>query len=183
MPTSRAVFVLGMHRSGTSAIARGISSLGVYLGNDFLDAQPENPTGYWEDRNLVGSTTAFSNRSACDGTALGVSTRGDSRAVRYASCSARRLRTAARGLPRDRFGDSRIRGRFACCRFGRTCSATAVRRIHTSLRPEIRAASPHRSSLVKAWFPTTRIVFGSCTWCRSFTRSHVRRSSLSTTTC
>lgn len=42
-----------MHRSGTSAIARGISSLGVYLGNDFLDAQPENPTGYWEDRNLV----------------------------------------------------------------------------------------------------------------------------------
>ena len=53
MPTSRAVFVLGMHRSGTSAIARGISSLGVYLGNDFLDAQPENPTGYWEDRNLV----------------------------------------------------------------------------------------------------------------------------------
>lgn len=53
MPTSRAVFVLGMHRSGTSAIARGISSLGVYLGNDFLDAQPENPTGYWEDRKLV----------------------------------------------------------------------------------------------------------------------------------
>jgi hypothetical protein len=53
MPASRAVFVLGMHRSGTSAIARGTSSLGVYLGNDFLDAQPENPTGYWEDRNLV----------------------------------------------------------------------------------------------------------------------------------
>jgi hypothetical protein len=42
-----------MHRSGTSAIARGLSSLSVYLGNDFLDAQPENPTGYWEDRNLV----------------------------------------------------------------------------------------------------------------------------------
>jgi hypothetical protein len=53
MPASRAVFVLGMHRSGTSAIARGISSLSVYLGSDFLDAQPENPTGYWEDRNLV----------------------------------------------------------------------------------------------------------------------------------
>ncbi|HEY2475230.1 MAG TPA: sulfotransferase [Candidatus Cybelea sp.] len=53
MPASRAVFVLGMHRSGTSAIARGISALCVYLGNDFLDAQPENPTGYWEDRNLV----------------------------------------------------------------------------------------------------------------------------------
>jgi hypothetical protein len=53
MPTSRAVLILGMHRSGTSAIARGVAALGVYLGNDFLDAQPENPTGYWEDRNLV----------------------------------------------------------------------------------------------------------------------------------
>jgi O-antigen biosynthesis protein len=42
-----------MHRSGTSAVARGLSALGVYLGDDFLDAQPENPTGYWEDRGAV----------------------------------------------------------------------------------------------------------------------------------
>lgn len=27
--------------------------MGVYLGDDFLDAQPENPTGYWEDRRIV----------------------------------------------------------------------------------------------------------------------------------
>jgi hypothetical protein len=50
---SRAVLVVGMHRSGTSAVARGIAALSVYLGNDFLDAQPENPTGYWEDRGIV----------------------------------------------------------------------------------------------------------------------------------
>ncbi len=50
---SRAVLVVGMHRSGTSAVARGIAALGVYLGNDFLDAQPENPTGYWEDKGIV----------------------------------------------------------------------------------------------------------------------------------
>jgi hypothetical protein len=42
-----------MHRSGTSAIARGLGALGVYLGNNFLDAQPENPTGYWEDKGIV----------------------------------------------------------------------------------------------------------------------------------
>jgi hypothetical protein len=42
-----------MHRSGTSAVARGLAALGVDLGNDFLDAQPENPTGYWEDRGIV----------------------------------------------------------------------------------------------------------------------------------
>jgi hypothetical protein len=50
---SRAVLVIGMHRSGTSAVARGLQALSVYLGNDFLDAQPENPTGYWEDKGVV----------------------------------------------------------------------------------------------------------------------------------
>jgi hypothetical protein len=52
MPSSRAVLVLGMHRSGTSAIARGLQMLGVHLGNNFLGAKPDNPTGYWEDRNI-----------------------------------------------------------------------------------------------------------------------------------
>lgn len=42
-----------MHRSGTSAVARGLAALGVHLGDNFLDAQPENPTGYWEDRGIV----------------------------------------------------------------------------------------------------------------------------------
>jgi hypothetical protein len=51
--SSRAIAVIGMHRSGTSAFARGLVALGVYLGNDFLDAQPENPTGYWEDKGIV----------------------------------------------------------------------------------------------------------------------------------
>jgi len=41
-----------MHRSGTSALARGLQMLGVYLGNDFLSPRPDNPTGYWEDRNI-----------------------------------------------------------------------------------------------------------------------------------
>lgn len=50
---SRAVAVIGMHRSGTSAVARGLQALSVYLGNDFLGAQPENPTGYWEDKGVV----------------------------------------------------------------------------------------------------------------------------------
>src|SRR6266481_6275397 len=52
MPTSRAVLVLGMHRSGTSALTRGLQMLGVYLGNDFLSPRPDNPTGYREDKNI-----------------------------------------------------------------------------------------------------------------------------------
>jgi hypothetical protein len=41
-----------MHRSGTSALARGVQALGVYLGTTFLSTRPDNPTGYWEDRNI-----------------------------------------------------------------------------------------------------------------------------------
>lgn len=51
---SRAVCVVGMHRSGTSAVARGVNALSVDLGNNFFDLQPDNPTGYWEDRTVVG---------------------------------------------------------------------------------------------------------------------------------
>ena len=42
-----------MHRSGTSAIARGLAALGIHVGTEFLEAQPENPTGYWEDKGIV----------------------------------------------------------------------------------------------------------------------------------
>jgi hypothetical protein len=41
-----------MHRSGTSALARGAEMLGVYLGTNFLSPRPDNPTGYWEDKNI-----------------------------------------------------------------------------------------------------------------------------------
>jgi hypothetical protein len=41
-----------MHRSGTSALARGLQLMGVYLGEDFLSPRADNPTGYWEDRNI-----------------------------------------------------------------------------------------------------------------------------------
>jgi hypothetical protein len=42
-----------MHRSGTSAVARGLKALSVHLGNNFFDSQADNPTGYWEDKTIV----------------------------------------------------------------------------------------------------------------------------------
>jgi hypothetical protein len=47
---SRAVCILGMHRSGTSTIARAVNLLGVYLGEekDLGTANEDNPEGYWE---------------------------------------------------------------------------------------------------------------------------------------
>jgi O-antigen biosynthesis protein len=50
-----------MHRAGTSLVTRGLKSLGIYLGDDFLDAKPDNPTGYWEDRNIVSFNSRVLN--------------------------------------------------------------------------------------------------------------------------
>jgi len=48
------VVVLGMHRSGTSLAAKAINVLGVELGNDLWGPREEdNPTGFWEDRDVV----------------------------------------------------------------------------------------------------------------------------------
>jgi hypothetical protein len=49
----RAVIVLGMHRSGTSALARVISLLGADLPNGLLKQGPENEAGFWESAKLV----------------------------------------------------------------------------------------------------------------------------------
>ena len=53
MKNSRLIVVLGMHRSGTSAITRGLQALGVQLG-DRLQAPVEgiNDKGYWEDVDI-----------------------------------------------------------------------------------------------------------------------------------
>jgi hypothetical protein len=48
-----AVLVLGMHRSGTSALAGALSCLGVGMGEHFIDASPDNPMGYWEHADVV----------------------------------------------------------------------------------------------------------------------------------
>ena len=50
---SQLVVVLGMHRSGTSAITRGLRVMGVSLGDRMMSAVAgDNPKGYWEDIDL-----------------------------------------------------------------------------------------------------------------------------------
>lgn len=55
IPKSKAICVLGMHRSGTSVIARAINLLGVYIGQEsnLLPPQQDNPEGFWEHREIV----------------------------------------------------------------------------------------------------------------------------------
>jgi len=46
------IVVLGMHRSGTSVIARGLKTLGVDLGNNLMPPVQDNPQGFWEDLDI-----------------------------------------------------------------------------------------------------------------------------------
>jgi hypothetical protein len=49
----RAIIVLGMHRSGTSAVTRVLNLLGADLSKGLLHPSATNETGYWESRELV----------------------------------------------------------------------------------------------------------------------------------
>ena len=52
--TSSAVIVLGMHRSGTSALTRVLNLLGVNLGSELMVAvKDNNETGFWEHQGVV----------------------------------------------------------------------------------------------------------------------------------
>jgi len=52
---STAIFVVGMHRSGTSALAGVLRHLGVAFGTRLMDASPDNPRGYWEHFDIVSA--------------------------------------------------------------------------------------------------------------------------------
>lgn len=48
-----AVLVLGMHRSGTSALARVLNLLGCSLPQQVMDGNLSNPVGHWEPQAIV----------------------------------------------------------------------------------------------------------------------------------
>lgn len=50
--------IAGMHRSGTSALARSCNLLGVDLGADFIPTQPDNRSGFWEDASVKDADDA-----------------------------------------------------------------------------------------------------------------------------
>lgn len=50
---NNAVIVLGMHRSGTSAVTGCLSLMGMHLGQNLIPADASNPMGYWEQNDVV----------------------------------------------------------------------------------------------------------------------------------
>ncbi len=47
------VLVLGMHRSGTSAVAAGLKHVGLFMGSSLAQGDEWNPKGYFEERRIV----------------------------------------------------------------------------------------------------------------------------------
>lgn len=47
------VVVLGMHKSGTSVVAAIVSGLGVHMGDELLGPDSSNPTGHFEDVEIL----------------------------------------------------------------------------------------------------------------------------------
>lgn len=61
MKHSNGAFVLGMHRTGTSAVAGFLAKMGLTCGpaDIMLPANEWNPTGYWERRDVVNLNQAI----------------------------------------------------------------------------------------------------------------------------
>lgn len=57
--TANAIFILGMHRSGTSACARAINLLGAELGPELMEAAEDNQRGFWEHAAAVAAHDAL----------------------------------------------------------------------------------------------------------------------------
>ena len=99
-----ALLVLGMHRSGTSALTAVLNDLGASLGNELVAANDDNPGGYFEN---AGAVTAHEML-------LAELDRGweDLRELPEGCCSPRRasglkqgsLRCCAKSLRASRFG-------------------------------------------------------------------------------
>ena len=47
------ILILGMHRSGTSALSGVLSMLDVYLGTNNMPGDKHNQKGYFENNNIV----------------------------------------------------------------------------------------------------------------------------------
>jgi len=62
MNNKRIIVVLGMHRSGTSALTRSLATFGIGLGERLNPGNFANPKGYWEDEDIMAINEAILQR-------------------------------------------------------------------------------------------------------------------------
>jgi len=101
--TTAPVNIAGMHRSGTSMVAKALHGAGLYLGDEdeLMPAADENPEGFWEHEDFVAFNDAVLSElgGAWD---LPPDPPADWNAPRFDQ-----LRDVARGLARRFDGDER----------------------------------------------------------------------------
>lgn len=108
-PVRRGVVILGMHRSGTSAVALLLKALGAFAGSGkMLEANEGNPLGYGELRGAVQANENLFDAAIpgciragnCWWTAA-LAGRWDERGPRVSDWDKRRFRSLANGVMRD----------------------------------------------------------------------------------
>ena len=108
----RLIVVLGMHRSGTSAIARGLQVLRVPLGDRLMPPNAlDNPTGFWEDLDLYALNIEMLNAIGSDWDRLSAIGKDEVEALRKSGFflrGAELLRAKMGARPRFGFKDPRV---------------------------------------------------------------------------
>ena len=61
----KAILIVGMHRSGTSVLARVVNLLGANLGQSFIPPKEDNVRGFWENREILGLHEEFLANISC----------------------------------------------------------------------------------------------------------------------
>ena len=103
--------MIGAGRSGTSTLTRALGALGVDLGNKFKRATRKNPTGFFEDADLLAISKAVRNRIGVRADSLRLIEPEELTGPHMAD-----LRQRAMRIIRQRFGNSPIWG----FKYGRT---------------------------------------------------------------
>ena len=62
------ILILGMHRSGTSAITRLVGDMGAYIAPDalLLPTTDDNPQGFWERKDVLAINRALLSAQNCN---------------------------------------------------------------------------------------------------------------------
>jgi len=110
-PRSIAVVVLGAGRSGTSAITRGVQTLGVDLGDRLRPPGGKNPTGFFEDQDLLALNQRLKRLLGIRGHSLRLIT-----PALWDTTEVRALHEEAVNTVRERFGHAPLWG----FKYGRT---------------------------------------------------------------
>jgi len=112
MTQNRLIVVLGMHRSGTSAITRGLQVLGVQLGTRLIPpVESNNIKGFWEDREINSLNIEMQNFLVNDWHNLSPIQSGDVAALRKNGYTLRAVELLRRKLaeaPLFGFKDPRV---------------------------------------------------------------------------